>query len=247
MISIPPYTIFPFDILESTNRHIKENPTIYPDWAVIWTREQTSGRGRFDRTWQSSPGDDLTFSLYIPLKGIEKLQWANLTQIMALSLHEALLELDIRTSIKWPNDLLIEGKKLCGILCELTQQRGSPMAILGVGLNVNSAPSLMQAVDRPATSLNTQTSKIYDLSIVLSYILERFYENVKTLQGHNFEQLRKKIAQNLTFTGEHIIIVDGDKRHSGSIIDLNHDGTLLFACDECGTITLHSGEISFRT
>ncbi|MGL1958973.1 MAG: biotin--[acetyl-CoA-carboxylase] ligase [Colwellia sp.] len=245
-MQIPPYTIFTFDTIDSTNRHLKENSTQYEDYAVIWAKEQTSGRGRFDRSWSASSGDDLTFSIYMPLKEIPQRNWPNITQVMALTLHETLLEHNIKTEIKWPNDLLIEGKKLCGILCELIQNNGTSMAILGVGLNVNSSITQLENINRPAISLFSHTTKQFDLKMLISYILERFYSNLKFLQDNDFEQLRSKIWQNLTFRGQHIIIVDGEKTHAGLIEGLNMDGTLQFLCDSCGSISLNSGEISFR-
>ena len=113
------YTLYTFKSLPSTNTYLKEHCEYFPVFTVIRAVEQQAGRGRFSRTWLSAPGKDLTFSLLLPLSAIEIELWPNIPQITALAIAEILDEYGLKASVKWPNDVLINGKKIAGILLSL--------------------------------------------------------------------------------------------------------------------------------
>ena len=115
------YTIYKYDKLDSTNAFLKQHCANLPDFSVIWADEQTHGRGRFTRIWNSEPCQDLTFSLLLPLTSLEQKLRQNITQIAALSVAQMLEGYGLKPSVKWPNDVLIQGKKISGILCEITE------------------------------------------------------------------------------------------------------------------------------
>lgn len=144
-----------------------------PHGAVVLAHAQTNGQGQRGRSWRSCPGLDLTFSVVCRPEGMMADRQFGLSKAAALAVHDAVRErvqADVR--IKWPNDILIEGRKVAGILIrnELAGERVST-SIVGIGLNVNS-------VDLPeplaATSLKLQTGCPHDRMAVLRSLLDRF-------------------------------------------------------------------------
>ena len=115
------YTIYKYAKLDSTNAFLKQHCSTLPDYSVIWADEQTHGRGRFVRIWNSEPCRDLTFSLLLPLTSLEHKLRQNITQIAALSVAQMLEGYGLKPSVKLPNDVLIQVKKISGILCEIAE------------------------------------------------------------------------------------------------------------------------------
>ena len=105
------YTIYKYAKLDSTNEFLRHHCSALADYSVIWANEQTHGRGRFTRVWNSVPGQDLTFSILLPLTLLEQKLRQNITQIAALSVAQLLEVYGLKPSVKWPNDVLVQGKK----------------------------------------------------------------------------------------------------------------------------------------
>lgn len=173
----------------------KEGPARQADFLCVAADRQTAGRGRHGRSWISPPGKDLLFSVY--LHPPAPLSPAGLvTALGAVAVCEA-LEKDLphprsvqseasgdplRASrfapdglkIRWPNDLYVGGRKLCGILAESREVEGRPAYVVGVGLNVNSAEEdWPEEIRRTATSVLRETRKPADRRKLLERILER--------------------------------------------------------------------------
>lgn len=240
------FTIYRFHELPSTNTYLKDHCRHYQDYTIIWAQKQTQGRGRFSRKWCSLSGKDLTFSILLPLARIPSHLWPNITQIAALAMVDALAEYAIESFIKWPNDLVINHKKLAGILGEITGHAGKSYAILGVGININSDASHLTSIDRPATSICQETNRAInpdDLLIKLcEYIINYFHLFIEQGYGVFCQRISTKLAnlgKNLT------INLTKDEKHNGQIIDINEDGTLRFKTDRGTILDLSSGELSF--
>ncbi|MFQ5787348.1 MAG: biotin--[acetyl-CoA-carboxylase] ligase, partial [Thermodesulfobacteriota bacterium] len=150
------YTIYKYAKLDSTNEFLRQHYTTLADYSVIWANEQMYGRGRFTRVWNSVPGQDITFSLLLPLTSLEHKLRQNITQIAALSVAQLLEGYGLKPSVKWPNDVLVQGKKISGILCEIVKSNKDVYGILGIGLNVNSTGKSLAIIDIPATSLRCE-------------------------------------------------------------------------------------------
>ena len=105
-----------------------------PGWAVFWADHQTAGRGRQGKTWEDSPAQDLT--LTFRMTDLPKLRSPRLAAAIPVAVARALAALGPEVSIKWPNDLLLFGRKICGILID-TQGRSPDTYHVGVGINVN--------------------------------------------------------------------------------------------------------------
>ncbi len=241
------YTIYKYARLESTNAFLKRHCSTLPDYSVIWADEQTHGRGRFTRIWNSEPGRDLTFSLLLPLTSLEQKLRQNLTQITALSVAQMLEGYGLKPSVKWPNDVLIHGKKISGILCEIIKTDGVVYGVLGIGINVNSTAKTIANIDIPATSLRCEIQKNIVRQDLLEELLEIIINCFNVLCQTGFMRKRLEIRKRLAFINEHITFTDVKQdSYPGKIIDLNDDGTLLFECEKRGIISLNSGEIAFH-
>jgi BirA family biotin operon repressor/biotin-[acetyl-CoA-carboxylase] ligase len=168
-------TVKNFGSLSSTNLHLREmlhdDPTL-PGGLVICTSNQTSGKGRFDRKWITPPGECLTFSALVRMD-VPPEYLLSLPLVAGVAVVETLEELGITAKLKWPNDVLVGGKKICGILCEsVPMKNGAPAAIIGVGLNVNLSQETADAIEQPATSMFIEKTMKFSISGMLDLILE---------------------------------------------------------------------------
>ena len=241
------YTIYKYANLNSTNSFLKQHCSSLPDYSVILADEQTEGRGRFTRIWNSQPGLDLTFSLLLPLTSLEQKRRQNITQIAALSIAQALEVYGLKPSVKWPNDVLIQGKKISGILCEITETDERVYGVLGIGINVNNTEKFLASLDIPATSLRCELRHKVVRQDLLKKLLEIIINCFNVLCQSGFTLNRQEIKKRLAFINEQIVFTDVKQdSYSGKIIDLNDDGTLLFECEKRGIISLNSGEIAFH-
>lgn len=133
--------IIKLNAIDSTNSFLKElvATSFVENQTVVVTKEQTQGRGQVNTKWVSTPGKNLTFSMYVEFKNLKITQQRFLNYACSLSVFEVLDELNIpKLAVKWPNDILSDKKKICGILIETTFKSNTiKSAIIGVGLNVN--------------------------------------------------------------------------------------------------------------
>jgi len=177
---------------DSTNTYLKKLSTksTIKDYTCIVTDNQTKGRGQVGTIWSSEPGKNLVFSVF---KDLEELQIElpfSVSMIVSLSILESLNGMDIpKLSIKWPNDIMSDNKKICGILIEnVIKKNKLNSSIIGIGLNVHqknfkSLPN--------ASSLKLVTKKNYNLDELLIVILNKLKFNFS--QNHlNLENLKKK-------------------------------------------------------
>lgn len=133
------FTIYAFDEVTSTNDILKQQYHTYEDHSVILAHKQTKGRGRFARVWESD--DDLTFSILLKENAPNEL-------IAPLSVVYALKQYGIEAFIKWPNDILIHGKKICGILIESIYEGNEKVAsIIGIGINLSKKQASLKKAD----------------------------------------------------------------------------------------------------
>jgi BirA family biotin operon repressor/biotin-[acetyl-CoA-carboxylase] ligase len=145
-------------------------PSDAPEGALVVAEEQTAGRGRLGRHWHAPPGTSLLCSLQLrPAVRSERLP--ELTGIAAHACAEAIAAVSgLEPELKFPNDVLVGGRKVAGVLAEAREER----VVLGMGVNVNvAAEALPEEVDRPATSLLAETGREHDRAALLAELLER--------------------------------------------------------------------------
>lgn len=234
--------------VESTNftaRSLAEKQ--YPEFTTVIAEEQTAGKGRRERSWFSPPGSGLWFSIILrpALAGPAKAAPLTLVTAAAISLYFNRFA-DLKVKVKWPNDLLISGKKTGGILCEL---KGEPdhinYLIVGIGINVNqAAESFPPELGSQATSLSVESGKKYnrtDLFFALKDSILQAYDHFIAL---GFSKARETILEYNTFIGKTVSINLGEKTLNGLALDLDSKGCLLVK-DMKGTLhRVNYGEIT---
>ena len=132
------YKTIDFDVIDSTNLYLKQNYQNEDNFTFVSALFQNKGKGRNVRKWQSTSGDNLLFSLLIKDKNILK-NYQCLSMLTATAIFKVLKSLSIENvSIKWPNDVYVNDKKICGILLEgISYDNELKAIVIGVGLNVN--------------------------------------------------------------------------------------------------------------
>lgn len=146
-----------FDTIDSTNTEaLKQARLGAEEGLCIVARQQTAGRGRHGRIWVSEPDAGLYFSIVLrPKIGT---QYLSLITLMAgVAVHDMLGEFGIDADIKWVNDLLVNEKKICGILAETTETNDGPAVVVGIGINIKSS-SFPPEISYIATSIEEQLS-----------------------------------------------------------------------------------------
>ncbi|VAW12152.1 Biotin operon repressor / Biotin--protein ligase [hydrothermal vent metagenome] len=192
---------------------------------IVCCETQTKGKGRMGRKWSSPKGKGLYFSLILrPRMGPS--QAARLTLMSAVALCEALRqETKLDVNIKWPNDLLIDGKKIAGILTELSAEMdGIRFVVIGVGINVNTPNSLLLDT---ATSVKNETGKSFSRVEIFQSILsslEQWYIKVKDGDFGEVIDRWKELSSTL---GRDICLQDQGGNVSGLAVDLSDDGALV--------------------
>ena len=167
----------PYEYVASTASTQLLLPPEAPEGALVAADEQTAGRGRLGRRWLAPAGTSLLCSLQLrPAIASERLP--ELTGVAANACAEAVAALTgLEPELKFPNDVLVGGRKLAGVLAEAREKR----VVLGIGVNVNvTAEELPQEVDRPATSLLVETGCELDRADLLAELLERLERRYDT-------------------------------------------------------------------
>jgi BirA family biotin operon repressor/biotin-[acetyl-CoA-carboxylase] ligase len=160
----------PYEYVDSTPSTQLLLPPEAPEGALVAAGEQTAGRGRLGRRWLAPAGTSLLCSLQLqPAIASERLP--ELTGVAAHACADAVGALTgLEPELKFPNDVLVGGRKLAGVLAEAREER----VVLGIGVNVNvTAEELPQEVDRPATSILVETGRELDRAELLADLLER--------------------------------------------------------------------------
>lgn len=168
-----------FETIDSTNDFAKKNLSTFSrrDLTIISADEQTKGRGRYGRSWFSPKGENL-YSSFCFFVDKDQQDSSLFTHISAISLSAMLKKYGICNQIKWPNDILVNQKKLAGILCETELFPPQTGIIVGIGLNINMNENNIALIDQPTTSLKIETSKSWDISLILNDIANLFISDV---------------------------------------------------------------------
>src|SRR5947207_5837162 len=159
----------------------------WPDRSVFVCDYQTAGRGRAGRTWLAPPGAALLFTVLLRSDDPPLCQ----TMLASVALSEAVERLAaVETSIKWPNDLLVEDRKLAGVLAERFTDDKRSCTLVGCGLNVNQDPAQLEAIGRSATSLKAEAGRSFHRGELLVVCLERFESWLSQDRGRRLAGLR---------------------------------------------------------
>jgi BirA family transcriptional regulator, biotin operon repressor / biotin---[acetyl-CoA-carboxylase] ligase len=217
-----------------------------PDLSLVVADEQTRGRGRMDRKWFTPRGTALAMSLILRPSEAERAHPARTTGLLALSLADALHQMGLSPQIKWPNDVLINGRKLAGILVETTWIGEEPDAmVLGMGVNVLEAS--IPPADRvlfPATSIQSELGSAVDRDDVLRDLLAGVLKWRNRLGADEFIETWE---QQLAFRGEQVQIQGGSGDPVvGTLLGLNSDASLRLRDAHGKSVIVQFGEVHLR-
>lgn len=177
----------------STNSSLREWLTRerLPEGSVIVAENQVAGRGQIGNSWESEPGQNLTFSAVLYPDCLPANQQFFISQIASLSVKEALEAYVDDLSVKWPNDIYWNDRKICGMLIE-NDLAGSYLysSIIGIGINVNQTDFRSDAPN--PVSLRQITGKVYDKDEILDRFLSRFYQYYLSLLQEQYDLIRER-------------------------------------------------------
>lgn len=222
--------------IDSTNLWAKNNIETLNDKTVVFAEAQTQGRGRLQRTWVDLGKGNLFMSLVLkPGENFDEC-YANLTQYMSVTLCRVLEEYNIKPEIKWPNDVLINGKKIAGILSEASV-RGTKFRglVLGVGVNLNADEKDFVKIDKKVTSLNLELGKTINMTEFKNKLVSEFFANYEGFLAKGFEFIKKDYLQRANFL---------DKELCVSLINETKKGVAKGVTDK-GELVLANGENEF--
>ena len=194
---------------------------------VVIAEEQTAGRGRSGRVWSSEKGKNLTFSIILKPK-VPPASIGVISLYAALGVAEAVRDLTgMSAHCKWPNDVLIAGRKLCGILSDTSIEGGSlTSVVVGIGLNVNQTEFPSEIQPAP-TSLRLAAGRTFDRIKVLSSVLDRLEQRYSDLQSQRFDAIIRAWESMATMMGSEIRIAMHNGVLAGVASGIAEDGGLI--------------------
>lgn len=232
-----------FTSVQSTNDYAKTlAKNGEPEGTLIIADQQTKGRGRKQRLWVS-PNNGLWFSMILR-PSLPPSKAMNATMCAACALAETINNhTTLQASIKWPNDILIENKKVCGILTELAAEIDEiKYLIVGIGLNVNN--TLPKDLQKSSTSLKKETKKPVETLSLLVSLLESFERFYVSLKNGNTELLRKTWRSYSSTIGSQVKVNNEKEMVVGTAVDLGENGELIVKTSK-GKKEIITGDISY--
>ena len=229
-----------FDTISSTNLYLKENYLSLNNLECVVAKHQTAGRGRLGRTWQDS--DDLLMSILIKDNlNIEKIE--SLSLLICSSIFKVLKRYLNNVQIKWPNDILVNGKKICGILLESVFVEKIECVVLGFGVNVNHLNFDLELKDR-ATSLLLELKEEMNVKDLAREIYEVFIVDYNEYINGNEECFY--ICKNNSYLIDKKVIYNTFEKEEEAIVrDILKNGHILLETSS-GLVEKSSGEITFH-
>ena len=229
------------DCIDSTHAWAKRNSAaLRPDaLTCITARVQTAGQGRHKRLWHSPPEVNLYMTLYFVLLSPS----GNLAQLLSLSAAALMEKAGLHPQIKWPNDLLLSGKKVAGVLCESFPSQRETIVLLSMGLNVNMSKEMLSVIDQPATSLTVETDKNWEVNEVKEALLKEFVQDLALFQAEGFSPFAPRYDALLAHKGKALHCFDGSQVREGICLGILPDGRLELLLPSGETVYLSSSEL----
>ncbi|SHH42321.1 BirA family transcriptional regulator, biotin operon repressor / biotin-[acetyl-CoA-carboxylase] ligase [Caloranaerobacter azorensis DSM 13643] len=240
--------IIHFDSIDSTNIKAKQLAAEgAKEGTVVIAEEQTMGRGRLGRGWVSPKGKGIWMSIILR-PNIDPIDASKVTQIGAAAVWSALSKVGVDAYIKWPNDIVLNGKKVCGILTEMSAELNRiNYLVIGIGVNVNiNSQEIPKEINNIATSIKAEVGHDVDRKFITAEILNNFERFYNELIKYGSIKTSIEICRKASILlGREIKIITNKGERRAKAIDITEQGELLI--EENGKIEkLISGEISVR-
>ena len=243
MVHLPDgYSIAIFDSIDSTNEEARRHAATARDRTVYWAKRQTAGRGRRGRSWMSEPGNLFVSLLLKP--DCPLAQAAQLSFVSALVVSDVLIRAGAgdRVALKWPNDVLVDGAKICGILLEATSTGARTEAVVvGIGLNIASHPG---DTPYPATDFRHAGLDDVDADQALTLLLEAFELRYAAWRDRGFTAVRADWLVRAYRLGQDIQVRLDGETVTGRFAELDETGALVVET-AAGTRHITAGDVYF--
>lgn len=232
-----------FETLASTNvkarLHAEETGDLGPLWIIA--DQQSSGRGRREREWVSPKGNLYTTGLYPA--GADLTQTARLSFAAALAVSDSLVELGVEgVSIKWPNDILVDGAKAAGLLLESGTVHGQAFVLIGIGVNIASSP---EGLGRAVTHVNAHCADPVMPRDMLERIATRFSHWRSVLETQGFTPLQKAWTAKAAGLGQAVTARLPNSDIHGIALGLSDQGALLIRLPDGTQTSITAGDVFF--
>jgi BirA family biotin operon repressor/biotin-[acetyl-CoA-carboxylase] ligase len=233
------------DCVDSTNEWLKRNAQHLNagELTRVTAKAQSNGRGFRGSTWASPYGLNAYISYYFQISA--EFDISPISLLAALCIAYTLKIYGIEGKIKWPNDLLVKGHKIAGVLGEVLQFSGNQRGlILGMGINVNMPSSQLQKIDQPATSLFKETGKQFLVPQFIAKLHLQFFPRLEKFLRFGFQPFIKEINRTLYFT-KNFDFQHGNQVIMGSLHSVNTKGQICFVLENGEFQCFSSGRITF--
>ena len=230
------------DIISSTKKFIKENYETLDNYTVVTAKYQTAGKGRMTRNWESSNADNILMSILI--KEFKERSDLNLLSLVAsMSVHKFLKKYLDNLYIKWPNDILVNNKKICGILLEGKINNDSKMVVIGIGININQIV-FNNEINDITTSLKKELDKDFDIDELINELVHILITDIEVFLNGSDEFI-KYIRTYLFGINKLIEYTRNNTLCEGIILDIDETGRLIVK-EQDQILHINSGEIKIK-
>ncbi len=225
--------------VESTNKYLADHPGQPHRVTVVVTDNQTAGRGRQGRAWSQPPGSGLAMSVRLPVTA--GYAWLGAFPLLVGGVVADVIgqETGLLASVKWPNDILIAGKKVCGILCE-TSHHG---VIAGIGLNLNYPEGELPAPHATSLHLHTDIDQTLPDRLVAGIVIG-LRDVVTSANGGNVATLLDAVSQKIVTIGQPVRVDFPDRSsRKGTATGIGSDGSLLLLWEDGSEGVVVAGDV----
>ena len=239
--------VYHLEIIDSTNKFAKDLTIgAVKNGTIIIADEQTNGRGRFGNNWCSIKNKGIYYSIIFE-KSSENLKYETLTLFISLAISRLIEHFSINPKIKWPNDILISGKKVCGILSESISNNNRDFIIIGIGINLyHNSFDFENDIKDKATSISLNTSKQIDREGFINLLTEYIHIYYNYFLSYTFSNFLKEYEDKSYILNKFIKINLNNEILSGKVIGFNERGFLILKTSD-KTIEISSGEVSLSS
>lgn len=237
------FTILRFDTIDSTNSEaLKQARAGADEGLCIVARQQTAGRGRHGRTWISEKDAGLYFSLVLRPK-LETRFLPLITFTAGVSVHDTLAGLGLKPDIKWVNDILVNGKKISGILAETADSDGGLAVVVGIGINLKPS-NFPPEIAETATSIETETGSFINRDELIESLTRSIdhYYNVLHNEAGPETIVREWRRRSTYFSGKRVRVVLENEAITGTTDGLEENGALRIKTDG-GNRIVQAGDV----
>lgn len=237
---LPSFSLQVLESIDSTNQYLLDRSLPSSGFAVCVSDQQTAGRGRNGRTWQSPAGTSIYLSVGCALERGLVSELSRLPLYCGAALAEWLTVQGVAAQLKWPNDILCAGRKLAGLLIETRLGTNNGVVVMGVGLNVDVPPEAMHEVDQPWIDLKQcllsdgvedkadDPARIQlDRNWLVAQLLEVLARAYVEWRAQNNDWFQAVWQQYDILQGKAVEVVDGQGKYPAEVCGLAEDGSLL--------------------